>query len=450
MTRAGTDALEEVPPRAAGRDRRLSMPSRFTAALVGAGSVVGLAAILVVLDGTSVASDLLPVLIGAAGVCLALIARRSAPGLAWMALILASLVAASIPIGLSRAADPQLVGLGRWLVVAIRASAAAIATVAIAALYATRPERQLTARVSTLASFLVAWLAVACLVVVVLVIAGARADPDFNLVDIATTPTALFVHFVLLLAGLGVAGDLRAAAIRADGDDDRDLRRGRMPDGVVEGQLGDPPRGSLDLRARSACRLVDLEGDLDGGFGLGPFREVLERIDQPECLENHRPAIRHQPLELEIDGSKSLGEVLDREARFGLGDRATERRQDDCVEVAGKTSALRIESGGVGVRLARDQLPDDRPEPMRDRPLVSSPTPAGADQPPVGPDRRRPEIAGDAETRKEQDEVDEQRGRRRRDVDEVEVGVRPGTGDHEDDDHETGDGKPGDQEAGEG
>ena len=303
MTRAGTDALEEVPPRAAGRDRHLLIPSRFNAAVVGAGFVVGLAAILVVLDGTSVASDLLPVLIGAAGVCLALIARRSAPGLAWMALILGSLVAASIPIGLSRAADPQLVGLGRWLVVAIRASAAAIATVAIAALYATRPERQLTARVSTLASFLVAWLAVACLVVVVLVIAGARADPDFNLVDIATTPTALFVHFVLLLAGLGVAGDLRAAAIRADEGLIGARERGRADERPIAHRLRAIVRELIPGQADADAAALDAErarlaGDLHAVV-LPLLRRAIAEAEAGFPIENLAERLRSVDLELE-------------------------------------------------------------------------------------------------------------------------------------------------------
>ena len=303
MTRTRTDALEEVPPRAAGRDRHLLIPSRFNAAVVGAGFVVGLAAILVVPDGTTVASDLLPVLIGAAGVCLALIARRSAPGLAWMGLILGSLVAASIPIGLSRAADPQLVGLGRWLVVAIRASAAAIATVAIAALYATRPERQLTARVSTLASFLVAWLAVACLVVVVLVIAGARADPDFNLVDIATTPTALFVHFVLLLAGLGVAGDLRAAAIRADGGLIDAGGRGRADERPIAHRLRAIVRELIPGQADADAAALDAErarlaGDLHAVV-LPSLRRAIAEAEAGFPIENLAERLRSVDLELE-------------------------------------------------------------------------------------------------------------------------------------------------------
>jgi two-component system, NarL family, sensor kinase len=303
VTRARTDALEEVPPRAAGRDRHLLIPSRFTAAVVGAGFVVGLAAILVVLDGTSVASDLLPVLIGGAGVCLALIARRSAPGLAWVALILGSLVAASIPIGLSRAADPQLVGLGRWLVVAIRASAAAIATVAIAALYATRPERQLTARVSTLASFLVAWLAVACLVVVVLVIAGARADPDFNLVDIATTPTALFVHFVLLLAGLGVAGDLRAAAIRADAGLIGAGGQGRADERPIAHRLRAIVRELIPGQADADAAALDAErarlaGDLHAVV-LPLLRRAIAEAEAGLPIEKLAERLRSVDLELE-------------------------------------------------------------------------------------------------------------------------------------------------------
>jgi hypothetical protein len=98
----------------------------------------------------------------------------------------------------------------------------------------------------------VGWLAVACLVVVVLVIAGTHADPAFTLVDVATTPTALVLHFVLLLTALGVAGDIRAAALRAEV---RWIRAGKG------GRIQDRPIGD---RVRAVLReLIPGQADAD-------------------------------------------------------------------------------------------------------------------------------------------------------------------------------------------
>jgi signal transduction histidine kinase len=193
------------------------LPLGFRLAFVSAAVVVALAAIVLYLNPPTRVEGFLTALIAGGALCAGLLARRWAPSLAWLALIVAALVAASVPIAVSRAADPVATGLGTWLVIAARSSVAAILTVLIAALYATRTERRSTGRVTTLAMFLVAWLLVACLLVFVLVIAGARYDPAFTWVDVATWPTSAFIQFVLVLTAFGVATDLRAAALRADG-----------------------------------------------------------------------------------------------------------------------------------------------------------------------------------------------------------------------------------------
>jgi signal transduction histidine kinase len=199
-----------------GRAQPAPLPLGFMVAAGGATIVVALGATVLELTPVRI-EGLLPELVAGAALCVGLLARRWAPALAWVALIVASLVAVSIPIAVSRAADPVATGLGTWLVVAARSSVAAILTVLVAALYATRSERRATGRVTTLATFLVAWLVVACLLVVVLVVAGARYDPAFTWVDLATWPTSVFIQFVLVLTAFGVAADLRAASIRADG-----------------------------------------------------------------------------------------------------------------------------------------------------------------------------------------------------------------------------------------
>jgi signal transduction histidine kinase len=62
----------------------------------------------------------------------------------------------------------------------------------------------------------VAWLTAACVLTLVLIVGGTRSDPAFTWVDVAVGPTALVVHFVLVLTGFGIAGDIRAAAVRAE------------------------------------------------------------------------------------------------------------------------------------------------------------------------------------------------------------------------------------------
>src|SRR3954447_7111150 len=80
-------------------------------------------------------------------------------------------------------------------------------------------------------------------------------------------------------------------------------------DGGVDGDLGDPPGRSLDV-ARRAVRVdrADLEVDGRTAVRLDPLGEVLEGVHEPERLEDDRPAIGHQPLELEIHRPEVTGE----------------------------------------------------------------------------------------------------------------------------------------------
>jgi len=223
MTAEGTGTIHAADPAeaaGAGTGAAVSsstpMPRTLVAAVLGAGAVILLAAVLSITDPPASPDGYLPVLVAAGLLCLALLVHRRAPAIAWVTLITSGLVASGVPIALSRATDPGSLDLATWLVVAARSSGAAIVTTAIAALYATRPERQATRRVTTLATILVAWLTAACALVIILVIAGARADPALTWVDLAVRPTALVIHIVLVLTLFGVAGDIRAAAVRAD------------------------------------------------------------------------------------------------------------------------------------------------------------------------------------------------------------------------------------------
>lgn len=206
-SRAGATVVSPSPP---------PLPRPLVAAGAAAAVLVVLAGLLSITDPPPTTDGYVPPLTAAALLSFALLVRRRTPAVAWIALIATGLVASSVPVALSRAADPEALDLATWLVVAGRSIVAALVTTAIAALYAIRPERQATNRVTTLAMILVAWLAAACALVVILVIAGQRADPALTWVDLAISPTALVVHIVLVLTLFGIAGDVRAAAARVD------------------------------------------------------------------------------------------------------------------------------------------------------------------------------------------------------------------------------------------
>jgi signal transduction histidine kinase len=295
MTDARIDPID-VGGESAAPARAIRTPTRFAASAVGAGLVVGLAAVLTV-SRPWAAGELLPVLAGAGGLCVALLARHAAPGLAWVALVVASLLASAEPIGLSRMADPSVIGVGSWLVIAGRSAGAALVTAAIAAFYATRPERQLTAQVSTLALLLVGWLAVACSLAVVLVLAGARSDPDFNLIDVALKPTALYVHFVLLLTALGAAGDLRAAIKRADMRplSDREPPLGERVRAILRELI--PGQADADAAAIEAER-VRLAGDLHAVV-LPSLRRAIAEAEAGLPIEGLAERLRSVDLEIE-------------------------------------------------------------------------------------------------------------------------------------------------------
>ncbi len=273
---------------------------RFQASVIGAASVLGLAVVLVVLAPPASPDDLLPILVSGGALCVGILARHRAPGLAWASLVVASLAAAGVPIALSRVANPGVIGLDEWLVVAGRSSVAAIVTMAIAAVYATRPERPAARRVTTLAMLLVAWLSAGFLVIVLLVIAGTRADPELTWVDIATRPTALFRLVVLLLAAFGVAGDIRAAAIRADA---------RLADAGYDAAGGSRGRGRVQLADRVRATLRELvPGEADAGAAAVHAERIRLAGDLHAVV---LPSLRRAIAEVEAGGPpETLAERL--------------------------------------------------------------------------------------------------------------------------------------------
>jgi signal transduction histidine kinase len=327
-----------VDPTSDRRAQPAPLPLPFMIAAGASTVVVALGAVVLELNPPAQIERLLPELVAGAALCVGLLARRWAPAFAWVALIVASLVAASIPIGVSRAADPVATGLGTWLVIAARSSAAAILTILVAALYATRSDRRSTTRVTTLATFLVAWLVVACLLVVVLVIAGARYDPAFTWVDLATWPTSVFIQFVLVLTAFGVASDLRAAAIRADGRLAADGPSGDGSGPILADRLRALLRELVPGQAAAEAAAVESErvrlaGDLHAVV-LPALRRAIAEVEAGAPIEALAGRLRTVDMELERLMADRWPVVLE---AFGLvealEDLAERTEADGTVEV---------------------------------------------------------------------------------------------------------------------
>jgi signal transduction histidine kinase len=268
------------------------------------GAVLALA---VVTRPTLTPVNLVPILVALGALCVIELTRRPAPNLAWLAAIGGAYAAASLPIDQARAADPGTVGVGTWLTWAVPASAGALITLWIAAGYATRPGRRLDPVAVPIAIALFGWFAVAIATTIAAIAAGQGADPAFTWIDIATAPIATFSLFVLALAGLGVAADIRAAAERAraerakeqvpPGDRARgapgrdwDLARATIRE-LIPGQ-------SAAEEANVAAERTRLAGDLHASVLPGLRRAIAEAEagGDPDVLASQ---LRSVDLELE-------------------------------------------------------------------------------------------------------------------------------------------------------
>jgi signal transduction histidine kinase len=192
------------------------VPRRLVGAAIVAATVAGFGLVVRLAEQPDTPLRLLQPLVALAAVLVGLLVRRRVPGLAWVSFITASLLATTVPIRAMAIVNAETHTLAEWLPPALAVAATVIGTTAVAALYATRPERRLGDWVVPLATVIGGWLAAACVLVVVLVASGMREDPGLTWADIATLPTTLHLHLVLLLVALGAAADVRLGLARAD------------------------------------------------------------------------------------------------------------------------------------------------------------------------------------------------------------------------------------------
>ena len=299
------------------RDAVSSRPTPAEIA-VGQSVVLVVGSAIALLGGAIDGSILERFLVALAAACLGVLAARRAPSIAWLAAIAASGSSATLWFDRATLLDRGGTGVPPWVAVAAVAGVWAIGTTWIAARYATRPPVRIDPVAVPIAVAIVGWLVVACVTTVGVVLAGQRTpDPAFNWIDVATVPTSIFLWLLVLLVGLGVAADVRAA-----------LRRAREAPGVSTG--GTPaerrwalaiataremiPGGVAAEHAAHEAERTQLASDLHAVV-LPSLRRAIAAAESGEDLDALAGHLRTVDLELERLMADRWPVVLD---AFGL------------------------------------------------------------------------------------------------------------------------------------
>jgi signal transduction histidine kinase len=291
---------------------------------VGWFAVASVVAVAPVVGTFAVPADLVPVLIAAATGCVVVLGVRRAPSLAWLAAIVGSFAAASLPIRIASATDPSQVGVGAWLSLAAPAAFSALVALWIAAGYATRPNRRLDVA-PPITAMIVGWFGVAVVVTIVAVIAGERQDPAFTWVDVATVPIAWFRPFLTIVASLGVVADVDAA-----------LRRARLrsasrasPWELAAATLRELVPGQVAAEeSRAEAERREMAGDLHASV-VPRLRRAIEEAEDgadPTTVLRH---LRAADLELERLMADRWPVVLETFGLVGALEDLAERLEDD-------------------------------------------------------------------------------------------------------------------------
>lgn len=348
-------------------------PRLTIAALVAAGLLVAAVAARVARPAGLELHDprsFVDLLLAAACLSLALLTLRRAPAVAWPALVLAATLAATEPFQLARAlfgpdgrlvAGPTPTGpdAGRWLSASLLVTVAAVATAAVGALYAGRPERRLAGWVGPVAIALVGWLAIACGATILLTMAGWHNDPALTWADLLTWPVRVWFVLVVALAAAGLAGDLWPAAVRAS------ARMAAAPGEVggatfawigafvdeLSGRAASRHAAAEAERSRLASELHaevlpslrraqdDLAEDHVGPATIAALREVADRLEQ--TMADRRDVVLEQ-LGL-VEALEILAERVQDRAGVEVGITVLdEGRSTGRPPLAVETAALRI------------------------------------------------------------------------------------------------------------
>jgi signal transduction histidine kinase len=249
-----------------------------------------------------ITADPVPVLLGAAALCVVGLTRRTSPTMAWLAAITASFAFATPLIAAARVADPGPLGFARWFAIAAPAGSAAILTLLVATWFATRPERPPGRTASATAWGLFLWLSIAIGATWIAVATGQRADPAFTWLDVVTAPTAWYVPFVTVATAIGVAADLRWASDRAAESLPPSTAQRTGPAWIwalavatVDQLL---PRRAAAAEAKAAAERRQIAGDLHAAV-VPSLRRAIEAAEgggDPTAVLRH---LRAADLELE-------------------------------------------------------------------------------------------------------------------------------------------------------
>jgi signal transduction histidine kinase len=310
-------------------------------------------------------APIIALLISGGGLCLALLAMTRAPAVAWLAGLLAATAATEVPI---RIAGDLLPDSGPpdgplWVPVATAVAICATASVAVAALYATRPSRGPRAWLQVGAWALVVGAALVCTARIVLVSDGIRGDDPATLGGLATLGVRSWLIIVLAVGALGLIADLRAPMSRA---------RARI-------EASDPPPSPA---VRAGIVFDELLGRAEGRRLAA---EAERRRLAAELHADAMPALHRAMVGLE--SGRPAGEVASelRAVADDLEGAVTERR-DPVLEALGLVTALerlaeRVEDrGGPTVELRIDEVVSARPRPTptSETPMLASAGPTGA------------------------------------------------------------------------
>lgn len=289
--------------------------------------------------------DLVALAVSAGALCLAALTVRREPVVAWPSLVLAGIAATGIPV---RAGADRLAPRGApypfaappedWLPLALLVAASASATVVVAALYATRPDRDPGRACGVTAWALTAWTLIAASAAIGLRLIGGRSDPALTLLDVVLLPVSGWLVIVLGVAAVGVAADVRPAIARA---------RAR----IATGEVGPGPA------ARVAVVVDELLGR---GAGRQAAAEAERHRLAGDLHAEVMPALRHALTALEA--GRPPAEVA-AELRTVADDLegVVAARRDPVLELLGLVRALEIlaerveERGGPTIEIV---IPD--------------------------------------------------------------------------------------------
>jgi signal transduction histidine kinase len=267
-------------------------------------TVVGVAG-----SGQPTPADLLPVLVAMAALCVVGLTNRTAPSIAWLAVI-GALTVATLDIAAFGRMNRGVLGPVGWQWLAAVVCLGSVVATGAAARYASEPGRRLGRWVVVAAVVGVGLVGVVC-VWVLGTLEPAVPDPPDSL-GILTLATRALLGAVLAFTTLGILGDLRPA-----------VRRTR----VRLGERSSPAIGLAGAVGRAADATLIFVDELAPGRGRARRAATAERSRlATELHAEVAPVVRRALLEAERGGSPERLVVALRDVLAEVDGLAADRR----------------------------------------------------------------------------------------------------------------------------